>query len=60
MQIDQKTVHEELVTALDPTAPSHTTGARWAKHFRQGREDVNHHPQFTPLHHSHLRLKIFN
>ena len=38
------TIHEELVTALEPIAPSHATVTRWAKRFRQGRVDVNDHP----------------
>ena len=28
-----------------PSAPSYTTVTRWVKRFRQGREDVNDHPQ---------------
>ena len=43
LQIDPKTIHEELVTALGPSVPSYTTVTRWAKRFRQGREDVNDH-----------------
>ena len=45
LQIYLKTIHDELVTALGPSAPSYTTVTRWAKHFRQGREDVNDHPR---------------
>ena len=45
MEIDPKTVHEELVTALGPSASSYTTVTRWAKDVRQGREDVNDHPR---------------
>ena len=44
MGIDPKTLHEELVTALEPSTPSFTTATRWPKRFRQGREDVNDHP----------------
>ena len=29
---------------LGPSAPLYTTITRWAKHFRQGREDINDHP----------------
>ena len=45
LEIDSKTIHEELVTALGPSALSYTTATRWARRFRQGREDVNDHPQ---------------
>ena len=45
LQIDPKTIHEELVTALGPSAPSYATVARWAKRFHKGREDVNDHPR---------------
>ena len=41
LEIDLKTIHEELVTALGPSAPSSTTVTRWIKRFRQEREDVN-------------------
>src|ERR1700678_2683907 len=43
--IDPKTTHEELATALGPNAPSYSTVARWAKRFREGREDVNDEPR---------------
>ena len=43
MEIDSKTIHEELVTALGSSVPEYTTVTRWAKRFRQGREDVNDH-----------------
>ena len=43
--IDPKTIHEELTTALGPNAPSYSTVARWAKRFREGREDVNDEPR---------------
>jgi transposase len=39
--MDPKTIHEELTTALRPNAPSYSTVARWAKRFREGRENVN-------------------
>ena len=45
LQIDSKIIHEELVTALRPSAPSYTTVTRWAKPFREGNEDVNDHLQ---------------
>ena len=45
LKIDPKTIHEELVTALGPSAPSYTTITRWAKRFREGREDVNDYPR---------------
>ena len=60
LQIDLKTIHEEFVTALEPSAPSSTTVTRWAKHFRQGREDFNEYPQSARLHYPNLQLKIFN
>ena len=50
MEIDPKTIHEEFVTALGPSGPPYTTVTRWAKRFRQGREDVNDDPRFaSPL-----------
>ena len=45
LKTDSKTIHEELVTALGPSVPSYTTVTRWAKHFCEGREDVNNHPR---------------
>ena len=45
LEIDPKTIHEELVTALGPGAPSYTTVTRWAKRFHEGREDVNDDPR---------------
>ena len=45
LEIDPKTIHEELATALGPNAPSYPTVARWAKCFREGREDVNDYPR---------------
>ena len=44
-QIDPKTIHEELVTILRPSAPSYTTVIRWAKSFRERREDASDHPR---------------
>ena len=43
LEIDPKTVHEELVTGLGFSVPSYTIVKRWAKRFRQRREDVNDH-----------------
>ena len=43
-QIDPKTIHRELVTALRLSAPSYTTLTRWAERFREGKEDVNDSP----------------
>ena len=45
MEVDSKTIHEELVIALRPSLPSCTTITRWTKRFRQGRENVNDHPR---------------
>jgi hypothetical protein len=45
LEIDAKTIHEELTTALGPNAPSYRTVARWASRFREGREDVNDDPR---------------
>ncbi|CAF3142115.1 unnamed protein product [Rotaria sp. Silwood2] len=41
LEIDAKTNCEELTTALGPDAPAYSTVAKWAKRFREGREDVN-------------------
>ena len=43
LEIDPKIIHKDLVTTLKPNALSYTTVTRWAKRFRQGREDVNNH-----------------
>ena len=45
LEIDSKTIHEEFVTALRPSAPSYTIVTRWAKRFREGKEDVNDDPR---------------
>ena len=45
LEIDPKTIHEELVTALRPSTPSYTIVTRWEKRFREGKEDVNDNPQ---------------
>ena len=49
LQIDPKTIHEELITDLGPDTPSYTTVTKWTKRFRQGREDVNDHPRSASL-----------
>ena len=45
LEIDRKTIHEEFVTALRPSAPSYTIVTRWAKHVRERKEDVNDDPR---------------
>ena len=47
LQIYPKTIHQELVTALEHSAPSSTTLTRCVKHFREGREDVIDHPRYA-------------
>ena len=42
--IDPKTINEELVTVLGPSASSYTTVTRWVENFCQEREDINDHP----------------
>ena len=44
LEIDPKIIHEELVTALELSVLSYTTVIRWAKCFREGRENVSDHP----------------
>ena len=44
LEIAAKTIHEELVTALGPSALSYTTVARWEKRFREEGKDVNDYP----------------
>ena len=39
--INPKTIHEELVTTLGSNTPSYPTVVQWAKHFHEGRENVN-------------------
>ncbi|CAF0925819.1 unnamed protein product [Rotaria sordida] len=41
MKVDGKTICDKLTTALGSDAPSYRTVKRWAKHFREGREDVS-------------------
>ena len=45
LEIDPKTIYEELVIALGPSASSYTTVTRWTKRFRKEREDVSDHPR---------------
>ena len=50
LQIDPKTNHEGLVTALGSSASSYTAVTRWSKYFRERRKNVNDHPRFaSPL-----------
>ena len=49
MEIDPRTIHEELVTALGPSTSSYTAVTRWTKYFRQEREDVNDDPRSASL-----------
>ena len=44
LQIDPETIHEELETALGPSVSSYTTVTRWAKRFREERENTNDDP----------------
>ena len=41
LEIDPKTIHEELVPALRLSVSSYTIVTRWGKRFREGKEDVN-------------------
>ena len=45
LEIDSKTIHEELATALRPSAPSYTIVTRWAQRFREWKENVNDDPR---------------
>ena len=47
LEIDAKTIHEELTTALGPNARSYRTVVRWSSRFRGGR-DVNDDPRSGP------------
>ena len=60
LQIGPKTIHEELVTAVEASAPSYTTVTRWVKCFRQGRENVNDDLRSTSVHYPNLQVKILN
>ena len=60
LEIGSKTIHEELVVDVEPSAPSYIAVTRWAKCFRQGREDVTDHPRFARLHYPNLQVKILN
>jgi transposase len=44
--IDTKTICEELTKVLRSDAPSYPIVARWAKRFREGREDGDGDPRF--------------
>ncbi|CAF1008310.1 unnamed protein product [Didymodactylos carnosus] len=41
LEIDAKTICEELTTALGPDVPAYSAVTKWAKRFREGRKDVN-------------------
>ncbi|CAF1001491.1 unnamed protein product [Didymodactylos carnosus] len=41
LEIDAKTICEELTTALGPDVPAYPTVAKWTKRFGEVREDVN-------------------
>ncbi|CAF3736262.1 unnamed protein product [Rotaria sp. Silwood1] len=43
--IDSKTIFDELTEALGTDAPSYSTVTRWAKRFREGRDDVTDDPR---------------
>ena len=43
--VDAKTIHEELITAMGPNAPSYLTIVRWVSCFREEREDANDDPR---------------
>ena len=45
MGINPKTIFEELTEALGFDGPSYATVKRWAKRFREGREDVSDDPR---------------
>src|SRR5271163_986240 len=41
LEINAKTICEELTEALGSDAPSYSTVKKWAQRFREGREDVS-------------------
>ncbi|CAF5091396.1 unnamed protein product, partial [Rotaria sp. Silwood1] len=43
--IDSKTIFDKLREALGPDAPSYPMVRKWAKRFREGREDVSNDPR---------------
>lgn len=45
LEINPKTIFEELPEALRPDAPSYSMVKNWAKRFREGREDVSDDPR---------------
>ena len=53
LEIDSKTILEELVKALGPNVSSYTTITRWTKRFHQRREDLL-------VKYPNLQVKIFN
>ena len=44
LQIDPKTIHKKLATALEPSAPTCITVTRWVKRFRERKADVSDDP----------------
>ena len=50
LDINTKTIRQQLATALEPQPPSYPTVVMWPRRFRQRREDVNdHRPSASPL-----------
>ncbi|CAF2566524.1 unnamed protein product [Rotaria sp. Silwood2] len=45
LEIDSKTIFDELTEALRPDAPSYPMVRKWAKRFREGREDFSDDPR---------------
>ncbi|CAF1477624.1 unnamed protein product, partial [Rotaria sp. Silwood1] len=41
LEIDAKTICEELTTVLEPDAPAYSPVAKWVKRFHEERADVN-------------------
>ena len=60
MEINPKTIYEELPTTLEFNAPSYPTVTKWAKCFCEGREDVNNDPRsarpLSELTHENIEL----
>ena len=40
LEINPKTIFDELTETLGPDTPSYSMVKNWAKRFREGREDV--------------------
>ncbi|CAF1536206.1 unnamed protein product [Rotaria sp. Silwood1] len=40
LNIEARTIHDELHTVFDDEAPSYRTVARWTQWFREGREEI--------------------